>query len=312
MRAVVWIVFFMLGVSASLPSSAQVDLFKPLIEPDFAVPDLSAQAVILEETFAALAARLEAMEGRQQLEGIDARLDELFLPERPDEFRRHYALELGLARDPDDLELWQRLAESYLEKGRLDDARAAAHRVFQQSRLRIQQAAALVTMAEAALAEGEVRLALNLYKKSLDFDKDPDAAHRFAGLMERYDLKVKDIAVDAERSTPSACVIFSGTLQRPLEAEDYVGVEPAEDVDIAARGAQICVTGLRHGGAYTLVIRPGVPAANGARLYGEAKRRFTVPDRAERISFGRGAYVLPKSTGETVPLTSVSRTAPRL
>ena len=53
---------------------------RPLVEPDFAVPDLSDQAALLEERFLALAQHLRALEQRLSRQGVDQRLDEIFLP----------------------------------------------------------------------------------------------------------------------------------------------------------------------------------------------------------------------------------------
>ncbi len=308
MRSAAQVFLVLCAVFTALPAAAQSDVTRPLIDPNFAIPDLVDQVSLLEERFEALAAHLRAMEERQDLDGVDARLEELFLPERPKEFRARYRTELLIAQSGGDVGDWQTLAEKYLRSGRLDDAKAAAFRVQQTSRLGMQKAVALAIMAEAALAQGDVRLAMNLYRRSLDTHRQSDAQRRFNALLERYDLKLKDIALEVEQTVPSACIIFSQTLRKglPLKPEDYIRIDPGTDIDVEAKDNQICLRGLGHGRTYNLTVRAGLAGADSARLYGEAKRRFVVPDRRERVLFSTSAYVLPRSAHETLPVKTVN------
>jgi uncharacterized protein YfaS (alpha-2-macroglobulin family) len=75
---------------------------------------------------------------------------------------------------------------------------------------------------------------------------------------------------------------------------------------VEAKGNRICLRGLRHGGDYGLTVRAGLAGTEGGRLFGETKRRFTVPNRQERVLFAGNAYVLPKSARETLPVKTVN------
>jgi uncharacterized protein YfaS (alpha-2-macroglobulin family) len=281
---------------------------RPLVEPDFTVPDLSDQVALLEQRFLALSQHLRAMEQRLSREGVDERLDEIFLPEEPGAFKSHFRIELRIARTGGDLADWWELAEHALTKGALDDAMAAAFRVTRDSPVDRQRAGALALMAEAALAKGELRLAINLYHASLGRFAEREVQQRFNVLIERHDLRIKDLAIDSERRLPGACVVLTQNLAKklPLPVQDYLDLEPAADIDISARDNRICFRGLSHGGDYEVRLRPGLLGAEGARLHGTVERRFQVPDRTPRILLAKGSYVLPKTTTDGLPVKTVN------
>jgi uncharacterized protein YfaS (alpha-2-macroglobulin family) len=307
MRAI-GLTFLFVIAFGSTALRAGTDDDRPLVEADFAVPDLSDQVVLLEERFLALSQHLRAMEQRLSREGVDERLDEIFLPEEPGAFKSLYRIELRIARTGGDLADWRALAEHALAKGALDDAMAAAFRVTRDSPVDRQRAGALALMAEAALAKGELRLAINLYHASLERFAERAVQQRFNVLIERHDLRIKDLAIDSERRLPGACVVLTQNLAKklPLPVQDYVELEPAADIDISARDNRICLAGLVHGGDYEVRLRPGLLGAEGARLRGTVERRFQVPDRTPRILFAKGSYVLPRTTTDGLPVKTVN------
>ena len=276
-----------------------------LLDPNFAVPEHAAAAGRLQQRYLALAERLSAMEARRTLSGVDERLGELFLPDDPARFRRLYGLELTLAGMPFDVSSWLAIARQYFERGEVDDAASAAWKAWAGHPDARSRAAALTVMAEAYLARGESGTAINLYARALELEKTDERAQRLAALLERYRLRITDIALDVERDRPAVCVVFNQKLASAVRQapEDYVGLAPAQDVDIGARDDRVC---LAHGAELELLVKAGVTGADGGRLYAEARQRFTVPDRAERVSFARDAYVLPGGADDRLPMTSVN------
>ncbi len=102
MRALakLWISIFVLVFAAAEAGGLLADepaADRPLIDPRFEIPDLSDQGALLEARFSALARHLVAMERRLSRQGVDQRLAELFLPERPDRFKGRYAIQLKIA-----------------------------------------------------------------------------------------------------------------------------------------------------------------------------------------------------------------------
>ena len=299
MRLFVTLVFLLFAPAAAPPATAQ--------EP---IPDLSERVATLQERFAALAERLAAMEGRREAPGPDARLGELFLPESPEAFRRQFRLELKIARNEGAVTDWLALARRWLEQGRLEDAEAAGFEVFRSARLDRRRAEGLRIMAEAAIGRGEPEAALPLYRESLALHEDEDAVLRLARLEERYELTLADVALDVERAAPSACLVFSQSLRKPLPLEpgDYLEIAPPADLDIAQSGKRLCLNGLEHGGRYRVRVKAGLPGAQEAVLRADQRREIVVPDRAARVGFRAATYLLPMGgpEGERLPLTSVN------
>ncbi len=77
-------------------AAAQGEPAERLIDPAFRVSDHSGATARLRDRFRALAERLRDMEAGRAAQGVDERLRELFLPDRPREFRSNYARELRI------------------------------------------------------------------------------------------------------------------------------------------------------------------------------------------------------------------------
>ncbi len=310
MRALFLSVLLMLP----LPATASGEAADRLIDPGFEVPDHSGAADRLRERVAALADRLRAMDAGQAAADVDDRLGELFLPERPDTLRRRFARELAVHKQPANHDAWLHLARAYLKAGRLDDAAAAAWRVWREASNSTKRAQGLDIMAEAALAQDDARMALHLYVRALELHRNGQRQNRLRVLRERLELRITNIALDVEGRRPTACVVFNQPLAPAMRRrpEDYARLEPAQDVDVSAREAQICFAGLNHGADLEVVVKAGIQGSKGGRLYADSRRRIIVPDRARRVTLSRQSYVLPLSRGDRLPVTTVNLAAVRL
>lgn len=118
----------------------------------------------------------------------------------------------------------------------------------------------------------------------------------------------------AEQNLPRVCLNFSASLGRvqPGELAPFVRVEPAADLALSARGADLCVAGLAHGTDYRVTVRAGLPAADGTRLAADVTVALRVPDRQPRLAFRSKGYVLPLLGEGGIPLTSVNVERARL
>ena len=306
MRSFLALRLLLLFLLIAPPLSAQETLPPP--PPGVEVPDLSERLLVLTERFAKLEGRLKAMQAGTATGDIDAGLDNLFLPDSAESFATRYETELSLARDPEVIDDWEKLAWQWLEEGRFDDAETAGFKLWRDAPLDWLRADGLRVMAEAILGRGDARGALELYRASFDVYDDEERYLRLEALEERYDLVLRDIAVDVERPTPSACLVFSQTLRKPLplEAGDYLEIAPSDDLDISVRGERLCLNGLVHGGRYDVTVRAGLPGTGEAVLHETQQREIVVPDREARVRFKAATYVLPRSGQDRVPLTSVN------
>jgi uncharacterized protein YfaS (alpha-2-macroglobulin family) len=89
-------------------------------------------------------------------------------------------------------------------------------------------------------------------------------------------------------------------------------IEPAFPSVVTPEERQFCVEGRRHGQSYVIKARAGIPSASGEKT--RAAQEFTakVEDRKPTLGFRGAAYVLPKTSNQQLPLTSVNLEEARL
>lgn len=206
---------------------------------------------------------------------------------------------------------WLTLAGFYLDRGRLDEARGAAWLAATRSDAPEAGSTALVLLAEVQerLRGGPATID---WLEALPEDLRSEAVTgRLADLRDRYAVRFQQVEVDLDRPRPKACLVFTGRLapRQPLPLGDYLGIDSAAQVDATLEGERLCLTGLRHGGAYTLSLRAGLETARGARLEGIEGIEIAVGDRTPSVGFQAQAYVLPAGDDPLVPVSSVNAAA---
>jgi len=293
------------------PVHAQPAQAEPaVIDRTYAVPDQSGAAAALLERLRLAAATPSSSDAPSASDALAS----------GDAVAGLSAAERAVAAAPGDRAAIARLAVESLRQGRADDAAALAFRLQATAPSPHARAGGLALMAEALLAQGRVRDAVNLYALAVRADGgNPRTRARLAALTERFDFRVRELSLDVERDRAAACFLFTGNLKRPLpiRPEDYVTVRPAKgggaaDVDVAATGDRLCVRGLRHGESYTLTVRAGLPSARGPVLARADVRTVRIADRTRRLMLGAGRYVLPRRGENVVPLKSVNVDGARL
>lgn len=295
-------------------SSAQEPEPSLLLDPFYEIPNLSAEADLMERQFDALAGRYEVLQQAQEPEELDELIQGLFLPDNADSFKIRYSRQLAISETGGDFKDWYYLSAAYLRGRDFNSAKTAVYRAFEKAVGPEELAKVLGKMAEIYRETGEFRAAANLYNKSLEVKENKNTRARFVTLLDKFDLRISSVNVDNEAERPRVCVHFNQNLKKPfpMAPRDYVGIEPAADADIFGDDRQICIMGLDYGVRYKLAIKPGLASANGITLSDTLPRTFTVEDRAERIIFGNGTYVLAKTKGETIPVTTVNLEALKL
>ena len=278
-----------------------------LIDPSFEVPDLGAEAALLEERLLLLVEIQDADRDGEASKALRGRLSRLLnrpagrhrslLPAEIRTIRRG-----GLSAD------WASLAQAYLDAGRPEEAAAAAYVSYEKAETPHRESYALSSLAEAYLQQGEKRVAVNLYQRAVEIFPDSQNRRRLQVVLERFQLRIASVTVESENAVPRACVVFTEKLRKPLPLQpaDYIALDPAEDVDVSAAGERLCIRGLRHGRSYRLEVKAGLPSASGPVLVRTDERIFAVKDRQARVSFAGNRYVLPKSRDKHLPLKSVN------
>lgn len=110
-------------------------------------------------------------------------------------------------------------------------------------------------------------------------------------------------------STPSVCLDFSAPVGFPSGsfAEDYVTVAPQVPLDVRVQDGALCLGGLAWGTAYTVTLKPGIPAADAASRTAAARKvSLRIPDAPAAVGFAGSGYVLAQSGETALPVTTVN------
>ena len=216
---------------------------------------------------------------------------------------------------PNDAAAWRRLADIWLSipvtdeddgSTRFEDARTAAYISYQRATDAKDEAAALITLANAFGKRDEWRSALNVLKLALALDETPDLQATYASLREKYGFRVANFSVDSDSASPRACFQFSEKLPKRTDFAPFVSVVGQDKPAISVDDQQLCVEGLEHGDTYSITLRAGLPSTVDESLLKNADFTIYVRDRSPSVRVAGKAYVLPKTGQQGIPLVSVN------
>jgi uncharacterized protein YfaS (alpha-2-macroglobulin family) len=219
---------------------------------------------------------------------------------------------------PNDAAAWRRLADIWLTipvsdeddgSTRFENARTAAYISYQRATNAKDEAAALITLANAFGKRDEWRQALNVLKIALALDETPDLRATYASLREKYGFRVSNFSVDSDSASPRACFQFSEKLPKRTDFAPYVAVAGQDKPAISVDDQQLCVEGLQHGDTYSITLRAGLPSTVDETLLKDAEFTIYVRDRSPSVRLAGKAYVLPKTGQQGIPLISVNTDA---
>ena len=216
-------------------------------------------------------------------------------------------------------QLWQQHAEAAKNDSETrarawQRARQAAWNAHQLASTDSKRARTLVRLGELYDQAGEFKQALAAFRDGLALEDSPRFAKRYQELVKAHAFRITGVETESNSATPKVCLQFSDKLsQAPhLHYADYVDIDPAIQAVVTAQEQQLCVEGVQHGHSYTITARAGIPAANGEQT--DAAQEFTaqVEDRQPALGFRGTAYVLPRHSGQQLPLVSVNTDTARL
>ena len=146
---------------------------------------------------------------------------------------------------------------------------------------------------ETAPAEGP-----RLERRAADAPRaEPDAPGAFAFL--RY-------AINVEGDSPEVCLGFTHPLDPDTDYEPYVAVTPQRPVALSASGRSLCVGGLVFGEEQSLVLREGLPAANGEALPADQTVEIDFGDRPAFVGIAGDGVILPRRDADGLAIETVN------
>ncbi|RUP16607.1 MAG: alpha-2-macroglobulin family protein, partial [Methylobacterium sp.] len=282
----------------------------------FVRADLASAAVRLETALKAEAGGPLRPAGQSRAAGLA-----LLTADKPDEAVAPLAA--AVAADPADARNWQAYARGAAAAlGALEDndyqgrsrlrgrVTAAAYRAYERAGTAADAAASLAALGAAEAEQESWRPALDAYAASLALAETGPVRETYETLRAQHGFRILDYKVDSDAAAPRACFTFSEAIKPKTDYAPFVAVSGSSAAAVTGEGSQVCVDGLKHGGRYAIVVRPGLPSAVGESLLKAADYEIYVRDRAPQVRFTGRNYVLPRTGQAGVPLVSVN--APKL
>jgi len=156
----------------------------------------------------------------------------------------------------------------------------------------------------------QYKTAIKAYRRAQNIEPNETFGRKLDELLAKYGFRITSNNVDADTARPRVCLIFSeqlgGAVTAPGRAGDFVRTEGGTDLPVTAKGNQLCVDGLVHGGRYRVVARSGITSDEGETLRRDITTSVYVKDRRPTVRFSSNAYVLPAGGEVTIPVTTIN------
>ncbi|MEO8684521.1 MAG: alpha-2-macroglobulin family protein, partial [Devosia sp.] len=151
------------------------------------------------------------------------------------------------------------------------------------------------------------RESIATYRARLALAPDSELDAHLDKVVAEHGFRITSNEVDAEATTPRACVVFSDPLPTGnTDLSSYISVEDAPQIAVETEESQICIQGLAHGARYNIKVRAGLPSADDETLRKDVVLNVYIPDRSPFVAFANNAYVMPAGLGGGLPVTSVN------
>lgn len=171
-----------------------------------------------------------------------------------------------------------------------------------------QSQTALLVLASALEAQGDGRDMIPALRLAEDLGPRADVTEALDAAIGKYGFRIVEHRVEADSAEPRICAEFSEPLVRAgVDYATYVRL-PDQRFAVSSDDQSVCVTGVQHGGRYTVTFRAGLPAASGETLIRDVPITAYVRDRSPSVAFSGRAYVLPKTVDAGLPIETVNLT----
>lgn len=150
--------------------------------------------------------------------------------------------------------------------------------------------------------------ALTAYEESLKLRRTSNVQRRFDRLVQRFRQQVTRTAANSETDVPQVCLTFSQNLpaKNVKSLETFISVKPAIKAALEVSGKRLCIGGVEHGKAYEVTVREGLPSTTDKKVQVTRTYTIAVPDRKPQVGFRGSAYILPRTSRQGIPLTSIN------
>ncbi len=237
----------------------------------------------------------------------------------PNSNRGRGALLEALRRDPGNASLWKQLTLAALaNEPRAYKARRESDELERQAAVNTVllandepvRADALRLLGRIYEKQRQYKTAIKALRRAQSIQPEDTVGKKLEELVSKYGFRITSNNVDADTARPRVCLIFSEPLGGPVtvpgRAGDFVRIEGGNDLPVSAKGTQLCVDGLTHGGRYRVIARAGITSEDGETLRRDITTNVYVRDRRPDARFSSNAYVLPAGGEVTIPVTTIN------
>jgi uncharacterized protein YfaS (alpha-2-macroglobulin family) len=213
---------------------------------------------------------------------------------------------------------WMALALAQFRRSPPEATRAlqAAWQAFANAPEPSREIPALLVMADALKVLNRPAQAIQALEAAAERAPDDDRLRQaLADLRRATGVLVTRVTTEREADPPRACLGFSVPLVRrdDFNPQDWVRLDPPVPGAAATReGELVCVSGLPNGETTRIILRAGMPGADGLTLVREAVVPVAMGNRAPRIIFDQRMFVLPRGQTPAITLGTVNLSAVKL
>ena len=187
-----------------------------------------------------------------------------------------------------------------------DQAFLAATNAYLRGSTEGSRTTALSVMAEALIRQNRGRTAIPALRLAQSIQPRDDTARALDQAIARFGFRIVEHQVDSDLAQPRICAVFSEALvANGVDYGPFVQVD-ATGLSVEPSGQQLCIEGIEHGSRHRVTFRSGLPAASSEALSQDVTLTLYVRDRSPRVRFPGRAYVLPKTAGAALPITTVN------
>ncbi len=111
---------------------------------------------------------------------------------------------------------------------------------------------------------------------------------------------------DLSGSSPQACLVFSSALDPERDYSPFLEFASDFKAAIAVDGEALCIGGLSFAEEQTLLLREGLPAADGRTLSFEEDVTLSFADRPAYVGFKGSGIILPRLDADGLPIETVN------
>ena len=169
---------------------------------------------------------------------------------------------------------------------------------------------ALLLLADSLKAQNRAAQAIQVWAAVVERAPDnPGYKKSLADLRREVGILVKRLDTDTDNESPRACVEFTvpPSARADFAPGDWVRlVPPVPGAAVTREDDKLCVAGLPPGMTTKLILRAGLPGADGLVLNKETVLSAAIPNLPSRIVFDTRLFVLPRGQTPAVTMTTVN------